>query len=179
VKKHLSILVIVLAVMAICASSVSAAPAETKSVSLVSVEYGNSGIVLKFETSGLKRADLKDAAFYAASNHQPIHCNFVDDTSVVRCVVSTALAGQGDFHVTLAGFGFWDTLPKSTDCADDEMLWFEYNVTFEGEVYSDVVPARIWHDAKVNGFFDIAAENGVFFEQTGRFCGQAFDEIPV
>jgi hypothetical protein len=179
VKKNLSIIVVVIALMAVFASSVSAAPAETKSVNLVSVEYGNSGIVLRFETSGLTRADLKDATFYAASNNQPIYCKFVDHATDVRCLVSTALAGKGDFHVTLAGFGFWDQLPKSTDCADGEIVWFEYNVSFEDEVFSDVVPAWIWHEADINGFFDMAAEQGVFFDQTGRFCGPALEEIPT
>src|SRR5258706_13579207 len=110
-KKHLSILFAVLAALAIFTTTAFAAPA-SKNVTLLSVEYQKGGIVLLFETSGLTKGDLKNNSFFVDSNDQKMSCNFVDDTTTVRCTVSKTLAGKGDFHGTLAGFGFWGELPQ-------------------------------------------------------------------
>jgi hypothetical protein len=109
-KKIVSISFVVLAIMAVFVSTVFAAPAG-KSATLVSVEYQQGGIVLLFQTSGLTKADLKENTFYADSKNQNIYCNFVDDSTVVRCTVSKGLAGMGNFQGTLAGFGFSGNLP--------------------------------------------------------------------
>lgn len=112
-KKQLSVLFVVLAVTAIFASTVFAAPVNGKSVSLLSVDYMQDGIVLTFATSGLKNADLKGAEFFAASNSQDVYCTFVNGSTNVRCSVAKSLAGMGGFKATLAGFIFWGDLPKA------------------------------------------------------------------
>jgi hypothetical protein len=184
-KKHLSVLLVVLAVTAIFTTTVLAAPVNGKSVSLLSVEYQEGGIVLKFETSGLTQADLNNATFEAVSNYQDIYCTFVDGTTTVRCTVAKSLAGKGGFKVTLAGFIFWDDLPKERafglTCAEGEMLWYTYDVYIYGELeYSGgEVPAFIWEMTEADGLFEIwAAEYGETYEIAGSFCAPDFYEIP-
>ncbi|MEP6895531.1 MAG: hypothetical protein ABI986_07980 [Chloroflexota bacterium] len=154
-KKSLSALFIALAAMALLASNVLAAPAQTnKNVSLKSVTYQRSGIVLLFSASGLSNNDLDHISFIAHSEQWNIACSFVDDEANVRCVVSKKLsifAGEG-FSGTLAGFYFAGKLPNarefpsraatitSTTCSAGQTLWytFEYsNSSYQAEIWSD------------------------------------------
>ena len=183
-KKRFSVLFVVLVLMSIFTSTVFAAPAASKSVSLVSIQYQAGGIVLLFETSGLTNADLKDNSFYADSNDQKMSCNFVDDTTKVRCTVSKALAGEGGFHGTLAGFGFWGELPqpRSFDlvCAAGEIAWLTIDVFENGElVFSGEIPAWIWDEITSDGALDELAEMGIIFQVTGAFCAPDIEDFPL
>jgi hypothetical protein len=86
-KRLFSILFAILAALGIFPLHAFAASG-SKNVTLSNIEYQSGGIVLLFETSGLTKADLKGASFYADSNFQKISCNFVDHKTTVRCVVS-------------------------------------------------------------------------------------------
>jgi len=179
-KKRLSVLFVVLAVTAIFASTVFAAPADGKSVKLIGVDYNKGGVVLTFETSGLTQADLNGAALFANSNDQGIYCNFVDNTTTVRCTAAKKLAGDGGFKVTLAGFTFWGELPGERDlqaCGVGEMLWYTYDYYVNGElVYSGAeVPAFIWDEHEASGGFIIDAQNGWTYEITGSFCAPEWE----
>ncbi len=175
-KKRLSVLFVVLAVAAIFASTVFAAPVNGKSVSLLSVDYNPGGVVLKFETSGLTQADLTGATFFADSNHQDIYCTFVGDSNTtVRCTAAKSLAGQGGFKVTMAGFTFWDDLPKEKitklTCGAGDVLWYSVNQYINGEFYqSFTAPAWAWDEHEANGGFVKDALQGKTFERTGEFC---------
>jgi len=182
-KKHLFVLFVILSTMAIFASTALAAPAaEGKSVVLISVDYQQGGIALLFHTSGLTQADLKDHSFYAHSNYHNMYCNFVDDTADVRCVVSKKLANYGGegFHVTLAGFGFYDELPfESEACREGQAEWYTIDV-FDNGVYdgSFEIPAVIWHEVVADGLLQELEGSGISFEINGSFCGPAV-LIPV
>lgn len=174
-RKHLFILFSVLAALAVFTTSAFAAPVG-KNVNLVSVSYQKGGIVLLFETAGLTRADLKDNSFYADSNNQKMSCGFVDHTTTVRCTVSKALAGKGDFHVTLAGFGFWDTLPEvrgfSITCAEGEIPWYTINIYENGElVESGDLPVWFWNELVSLGILDELAQEGITVQIADIFCG--------
>lgn len=172
-KKYLSTAFIVVVLMAICTSTVFAAPAQdSKSVTFVGMEYQQGGIVLLFHTSGLTKSDLKNVSFYADSNNQNISCNFIDDTTDVRCVVSKKLAETGgSFHVVLAGFGFYGDFPENSYCGEGESPWYGYNIYENGElVYSGEVPTVIWDYAAELGYFEVWAELGITYEITGNFC---------
>jgi len=178
-KKHLSVLFVILITMAIMTSTALAAPAlDTKSVILVSVEYQQGGIALLFHTSGLTRGDLNDRSFYAHSNYRNIYCNFVDDTTDVRCVVSKKLsnfAGES-FHVTLAGFGFYDELPAkpSPVCSDGQAEWYYIDVSVNGEYDGSFeVPTQVWNQVVADGILQELESSGIVFEVTGSFCGPA------
>src|SRR6185295_2029571 len=137
-KKHLFVLFVTLITMAMFASTAFAAPAsDGKSVVLISVEYQQGGIALLFHTSGLTKGDLKDHSFYAHSNYHDMYCNFMDDTTDVRCLVSKKLSNYGgeSFHVTLAGFGFYDELPYKIIevCQNGQAEWYVINVFDNGE----------------------------------------------
>lgn len=186
-KRHLSVLFMVLVALAVFTSTALAAPlAVGKSVTLLSVEYNKGGIVLLFETSGLTKADLKDNSFYADSNSQGMYCTFVDETTIVRCTVSKALAGLGGFHATLAGFDFWGELPQARSfglqCAEGEEPWYAFDVYEFGE-YADSgeLPVEFWELLESEGIFEVLAEElGITFEITGEFCGPEVDlEIPA
>jgi hypothetical protein len=183
-KKCLSILFVALVALAIFTSTVFAASGN-KNVTFLSVSYQKGGIVLLFESSGLTKADLKNNSFYADSNDQKMYCNFVDDTTRVRCTVSKALAGEGEFYGTLAGFGFWGQLPEEKPlglvCAEDETPWYSINVYLEGELveFGDI-PAWLWDLFVSEGILVEAAQNGITVEITDTFCAPDidFEEIP-
>jgi len=68
-KKGLYALCIVLVATIVLVSNVLAAPAQSnKNVTLNSVTYERSGIVLLFHTSGLSENDLHNISFTALSN---------------------------------------------------------------------------------------------------------------
>jgi hypothetical protein len=173
-KRRFSVVLMVIMTMAIFASTAFAAPAQSnKSVTLVSVEYNEGGIILLFHTSGLTKNDLENNSFAAHSSNRTMDCNFIDDTTDVRCVLPKKLAQyQGEaFHVILAGFGFYDTFPANTYCPAGEIPWTSYNEIYNGEtMYSGVVPMKIWNQALTGGFFAYAAQYGVTFEMNGHFC---------
>lgn len=172
-KKFLTVLFTILIIISFTATSVLAAGSERKNVTLVSVEYQKGGIVLIFETSGLKKADLKDRSFYADSNYQKITCNFVDDTDKVRCIVAKSLAGKGSFFVTVAGFGFWGELPKTFEaeaCGEGQILWYNILLQKDEFVAGGPIPAYRWDDLVAQGFLEIFAANGVTYEITDTFC---------
>jgi hypothetical protein len=175
-RKNLLVLFTVFVLLSISATNVLAA-STTKHVSLISATYQDGGIVLIFETSGLTKADLKNNSFYADSNSQKMYCNFVDESTKVRCLVSKKLAGQGDFHVTLAGFGFWGQLPEARDgCDDDEVEWYSLDEYIEGEYnMSGDIPAWLWDFAKETGWLDELASAGVTYTITDEFCGPAIE----
>src|SRR5258706_3344467 len=177
-KRRLSVVFIILVVMAIFASTAFAAPAQSsKSVTLVSVEYQEGGMVLMFHTSGLTKNDLNNNSFYAHSNYYNTYCKFIDDTTDVRCTLSKKLAKfQGEsFHVILAGFGFYDVFPTDTYCPDGETPWVNANLYENGQlIASGVVPLKIWNWAITNGYFDEVAQDGFTYEMTSQFCSSQY-----
>jgi hypothetical protein len=179
-KKYLAILLAVGTAFTIITFTVFAAPA-AKSINLLSISYGKGGIVLIFETSGLTKSELKENSFYADSNYQKMACNFVDDTTKVRCTISKAFAGKGDFQATLAGFVFWGELPQekisSIICGEGEESWYAFDVYEYGEyTESGEMPVELWNLYEEFGVFDFFAEEfGALFQITDTFCGPEID----
>ena len=172
--------VFVFLLIAIFASSVSAAPAENKSVTLISTTFNSgTGIVLLFQSSGLTQKDLKNASVFAHSNEYPMSCGFKDETSVVRCIIPgglTQYAGES-LSGTLAGFRFWSKIPErkadQRTCPEGQSLWYTVNVYFDGELgESGDLPAEFY------GFLlDLLASypeefEGITLEVAGQFCGE-------
>lgn len=184
-KKRLSVLFVVLAVTAIFASTVFAAPVNGKSVSLLKVDYMQDGVVLWFETSGLTQADLNGATFEANSNFQSIYCTFVDDSTTVRCSATKDLAGKGGFKVTLAGFIFWGDLPKERSfgliCSAGNVPWYTFNAYEYGELFPEApfeVPVWVWDEHEASGGFEIDAQYGWTYEIIGTFCAPDLEFLP-
>jgi len=177
-KRHFSVLLAVLSILAMFPTNTFAAQG-SKTVTLSSIEYQRGGIVLLFETSGLGKADLKNNSFYADSNNQKMSCNFVNHTTTVRCVVSRALAGHGNFRTTLAGFAFWGKIPEPKfRCGGDEVAWYSIDIYQNGElVESGHLPVWVWKELVSLGILDDAASEGVTFDVTNTFCGPDL-EIP-
>jgi hypothetical protein len=112
-KKGSSALLFALMMMTMLVSNVSAAP--NRNVTLKSVRYERSGIVLLFYSSGLSKEDLRNVSFTAHSMEWNLACNFLVDSTNVRCLVSkklSAFAGEG-FHGTLGGNYFSGQIPNS------------------------------------------------------------------
>jgi hypothetical protein len=160
-KKGPSALFLVLLTTLVLVSNVLAAPAQlNKNATLISTTYQRGGIVLLFQTTGFSKSDLKNISLTAHSKQWDISCNFVDDTTDVRCVVTKKLSmfhGK-EFHGALAGFFFSGTVPSArtfthpvvtggplnpdptTACPDGQTLsyTFEYsNTSYEAEVWSN------------------------------------------
>jgi hypothetical protein len=110
-KRRFLVLFMTLAAAAILSSTVLAAP-NGKRVTFLYDEYMRDGIVLVFETSGLTKADLKDASVYVVSNWQKMYCKFADGKTIVRCSFPKKFAGRGSYRAMLAGFVFWGELPE-------------------------------------------------------------------
>ena len=163
--------------MAIFVSTASAA-AGGQNVSLVSVQYTKGGIVLIFNTSGLTKADLKNAYLYADSNRQNLSCNFVDDSTRVRCVVSKSLAGEGGFYVTLAGFSFQGQLPakksaveSTAACGQGEVLWINLAQYRSGVLWwTQQVTASMWAFYQTTPAYAQDIQNGYTYEVGATFC---------
>ena len=183
-KKSLSVVFVALVAMAVFASTAFAAPAQdNKSVTLIGVDYQMGGIVLLFQTSGLSKGDLKNASFFAHSNNYDIFCQFKDDTTVVRCVVSkklSAYAGEG-FQVTLAGFRFWGVLPEAQDCFSGDIMWYPIEGYYQGEYLgAQNIPAWVWELFEDEGILEYYASEGFVINITGdAFCAPGYEEIPV
>jgi len=176
-KRLVSAAFVTLVLMAIFTSTVFAAPAQNgKSVTLVSIKYQPSGVVLMFHTFGLTESDLKNSSFFAHSSDHNIYCNFVNDTTDVRCLLAKKLAqSQGEtFQGTLAGSSFYGEFPTNTYCDAGESPWYNFNVYEDGElVFSGEVPEWIWRDYEAMGGFEYSAEYGITYEITGGFCSSA------
>jgi hypothetical protein len=196
-KKGLSALFFALVTMAILVSNVLAAPAQAnRNVTLQRVTYERSGITLLFQTSRFSKDDLKKVSFTAHSEQWNMVCNFVDDTTDVRCLVSKNLstfAGEG-FHGTLAGFQFTGKLPSARSfptpivtgtsvvtetpaaCPDGQPLWytFEYtNPSYQAEVWSDYymdlntfLSLYTVYPEYTSTYPDSYWENGVYYTMT-------------
>src|ERR1051325_4515213 len=116
-KKGLSALFFVLVAASMLVSNVFAAPAQSSNMNatLTSTTYQRGGVVLLFQTTGLSKSDLKNISLTAHLKQWDISCNFIDDTSDVRCVVTKKLSkfdGE-EFHGALAGFYFSGTIPSA------------------------------------------------------------------
>lgn len=177
-KRRVSVIFIVLILMTIFSSTVLAAPAqESKSVTFVNIEYQQGGIVLLFHTSGLTKSDLNNNSFFAHSNNQNMNCNFIDDSTDVRCVVSKGLAqdeGEG-FHGTLAGIGFWGEFPTNSYCPDGEIPWVNIDMFVDGKLAdAGEAPLEVWYDVTAAGYFEIWTQYGITYKITGRFCSSGY-----
>jgi len=172
VKKYLSTIFVVLVLMAIFASTAFAAPATDARISLISVTFNGSGVVLKFSTSGLTKKDLSDNFFKIASNSYNMECSFIDDTTDVRCLVSKDLsnfAGQ-EFTAGLHGFLFYGNVPQAA-CVP----WVNIDMFEDGElVMSGEALLAEWDYVASQGLFDVWAAYGITYKITGQFCG-SFD----
>ncbi len=192
-KKGLSALCLVLVATAVLVSNVLAAPAQSnKNATLNSVTYERSGIVLLFHTSGLSVHDLHSTSFTALSKQWNITCNFVGDTTNVRCL--SIFAGEG-FHGTLAGFHFAGKLPSArafpspvvtetlvvtetpivtetpTACSDGQTLLYTFEYSNNSSYQTDftsgygTTPADNW-DALVSAY----ESDGYTIQNTGESC---------
>lgn len=171
-KKHLSIVFVMLVVMAIFTSTAFAAPAANASISLKSVTFNGSGVVLKFSTSGLTKKDLNDNFFKIASNSYNMECSFIDETTDVRCLVSkdlSSLAGES-FIAGLHGFLFYGNVPQAA-CVP----WINIDVFEDGELLGsfDATLAE-WDYVASQGLFEYWAAYGITYKITGNYC-DSFD----
>lgn len=168
-KKYLSTAFVVLVTMAIFASTAFAAPAADASVSLKSVTFNGSGVVLKFSTSGLTKKDLKDNFFNIASNSYDMECDFIDDTTDVRCLVTkdlSNLAGE-EFTAGLHGFLFYGNVPQAA-CVP----WINIDVFEDGELLGSFEALLAeWDYVASLGLFEYWAAYGITYKITGEFCG--------
>jgi hypothetical protein len=192
-KKGLSALCIVLVAAATLVSNALAAPTQSnKNITLSSVTYQRSGIVLLFHASGLSENDLKNTSFTTRSKQWNMICSFVDDANV-RCLVSKKLsifAGEG-FQGTLAGLHFAGKLPSGrafpspvvietsiviatslvTACSDGQTLSYIFEYSNNSSSQTDftsgygTTPADNW-DALVSAY----ESEGYAIQNTGSSC---------
>jgi len=173
-KKYVPTLFVILAVMAMLTTTVFAAPAASKSVSVLSVNYNQAGVVIILETSGLTKADLKGATVKANSNwSKDIYCQFIDNTTKVRCTLPGSYAGKGGFLISIGGTNAWGKLPQPrlVSCPVGQSAWYTYNEYHNGNfIYSGKTLVSVWNEALADGFFDVLAQQGYTFEITGTIC---------
>ena len=105
-KKHLMIIVIVLAMLAMFTGTVAAAPSASGSVTLVNVIFVlGKGPVFTFQVNGhYSKADLKGALHVVGGADFSLYCVQVD-SDTVTCTVSKAAANH-DVVVTWGGATF-------------------------------------------------------------------------
>lgn len=138
-QRSSSKLLILLLAMAVSFSTMAAAPAENKSLSLIEARYIQGvGIVILFDSAGFNTNDLQNGTAYIHSNSYRMSCEFKDETAVIRCVIGGGLSRYvGEtFRVNLAGFLFWATLPgpKALLCTDDQSVWYTVHVYQDDEL---------------------------------------------
>ena len=164
-KKILSALFFALVATTMLAINVLAAPAQaSKNATLQRVSYERSGITLFFHTSGLSKSDLNNISFTAHSKQWGMKCNFVNNTTDVRCQVSKKLSmfAGSSFQGKLASFAFAGTIPSArmfpasvatttstttlmtiettNACPEGQTLWYTFdysNSSYQAEVWSD------------------------------------------
>lgn len=149
-QRSSSKMLVMLLALAVFSSSVAAAPAEKKTLSLIEARYIQGvGIVILFDSTGLEGNDIQDGTAYIHSNSYKMSCEFKDETDVIRCVISGGLsryAGE-TFRVNLAGFLFWATLPgpKALLCSDDQSVWYTVHIYQDGElVDTQEMPVQVY-----------------------------------
>lgn len=118
----------------------------SKSLTFLEARYvPGTGIVLLFESTGLKKSDLRGATIYVHSNSYKLSCSFKDgddkdESRIVRCVASGGLsdwAGE-TFTAYLAGYSFNGIIPAeksnaTATCAEGEELSVLVIILLEGE----------------------------------------------
>lgn len=131
----------------------------SKSVTFLEARYvPGTGIVLLFETTGLKKSDLRGATINVHSNQYDLSCSFKDagkndETKIVRCVASgglTEYAGES-FTAFLAGYGFSGIVPAekigeaSSSCPEGEELWLLITIFDNEDEFTITVPAELFY----------------------------------
>lgn len=155
----------------------------SKSVTFLEARYvPGVGIVLLFDTTGLKKSDLRGATIIVHSNEYKLSCNFKDgdekdDSNTVRCVAPGGLsqwAGES-FTAYLAGYIFNGIVPAekrdAASCPEGEELWLSITV-FGDEFF---IPAEFLSFLETL-FQDLEID----YEITGQACfpieGEGFPE---
>lgn len=151
---RLSRIVAVLLSVVVFLSSFAANPL-SKSVTFIEARYvPGTGIVLLFDSTGLKKSDLRGASIIVHSNEYKLSCSFKDagkkdDAKVVRCVASGGLsqwAGE-TFIAYLAGYSFSGIVPAEKSnapiCPEGEELWLLVLILENGEPLVEIpIPAE-------------------------------------
>ncbi len=151
-QRRSSKLLLMLLALAVCFSTVAAAPPEKKSLTLIEARYvQGAGIVLLFDSTGLTKKDIQGGTAFVHSISYEMSCGFKDDTDVVRCLIPTSLsryAGE-TFRAVLAGFVFWPKMPGPRSgpliCEEDETVWYSVDF-YDAGVYveTEEMPAEIY-----------------------------------
>ena len=147
-KKRAFLILTLISILALVGGTASAAM-ESKSVKLISTQFvDHKGVVFKFETTGLSKADLNSAYAYAGGNLLSVDCHQQGD-GIVACTVKdiNQYAGK-EVMISLAGFGFWTTVPGEYTCYGfyyqlyglGNDVFRPYNALTKGEVMSWEVP---------------------------------------
>ena len=110
-KKRMVLALTLIAIVSMVAAT-AAAPMASKSVTLTGTRFvDGKGTVFTFQTTGLNKADLNSAFAYASGNPLDTYCKMRAE-GIVVCTVKdiNRYAGQ-QVLISLAGFGFWATVP--------------------------------------------------------------------
>lgn len=177
-RRSSKILVMLLA-LAVVFSTVAAAPAEKKTLTLIEARYvQGAGIVILFDSTGLTGNDIQGGTAFVHSIAYEMSCGFKDQTDVVRCLIPTSLsryAGE-TFRAVLAGFVFWPIMPGPKagplKCEADESLWYTINIYVDGVWEdSDRISAELY-EWLLELMEDYPEEfDGITIEIADRFCG--------
>lgn len=172
-------MLLMLLTVAVFFSTVAAAPAEKKTLTLIEARYvQGAGIVILFDSTGLTGNDIQGGTAFVHSIAYDMSCGFKDQTDVVRCLIPTSLsryAGE-TFRAVLAGFVFWPIMPGPREgalkCEADESLWYTVYI-YEDDVFveSEQMPAEIYE-----WWLDIIAQypdefEGITLRIADRYCG--------
>ncbi len=115
-KKHLSVIVLVLAMLTMFTGVASAAPLASGNASLVNVTFvQGKGLVFTFQVSDhYSKAELDGKLHAVGGGDFDLSCQQVDENTVT-CVVSK-FTENSDVVVSWGGFTFWTHTPRTSIC---------------------------------------------------------------
>jgi hypothetical protein len=116
VKKHLLVIVMVLAMLAMFTGTAAAAPLASGSVSLVNVTFvQGKGMVFTFQVSGhYSKSDLQGTLHVVGGEDFSLSCEQVD-ANTVTCTISK-VTENSDVVLSWGGFTFWTHTPRTSIC---------------------------------------------------------------
>lgn len=177
-QRRASKMLLILLTLAVFFSTVAAAPAEKKSLTLIEARYvQGAGIVILFDSTGLTSNDIQGGTAFVHSISYDMSCQFKDETDVVRCIIPASLsryAGE-TFRAVLAGFVFWPKMPGprpgALKCSDEESLWYTVYIYEDGEWIATWEMAAEIYEMWLELIAEFPDDLGAFsFRIVDRYC---------
>jgi len=191
-KKYLSLLMAVVAVL----STLSLSTSKAQAAGIITYAGGQfivgKGIAFVFKASGYGKNQIRGANIFAGSNFHNLSCSVKKDEGKIVCVARGGLTEYGGETgiIYLAGQRFYVTIPYMAEGPDDESACEDPDalgaqVRFEdsdGSLFTEFVPGGTLGEIEASAAGSVTANELVGYEVvSGIDCGSASEpeeEVP-